>query len=1631
MNDMNNLNISEGATVLFAKLTSNNTGNLFGALISKKFHSSSKQYQGVDNIILSIPALNSDEPEIFKSKIKNNLKDKQVHEANSMYEHSQESKLKYEKQNEKKLSKRILKNSESKQIRPYFTLCPRNEFLSTVYNYNRSKQVISLNDTDVIQSAILALMGIESNIFYLNQSTCDLKSNLDLLALPGNTVTSTANSFKLFSTHLLIRHMLDLCLAGYEHLSDAFYSAIKCIVSDLLHVHDCSLNHLLREFANYSETLKVSMVNVIYRTRIHRKLIWIIISLMFPKNLSLSLKTLLSSSIDNQTIRSKYLQIESWIEYHHSKDGWVIIEDLLESLMTLSKKINNSTTTDIFNTVYEETTSKDWFVSANSHMTEEYVSLLILKLLLKKVSQPFFNTLNSQIFLILNENPSTANDNNFSKTRRNYITADESLLISSASLDIEFSSNQINCCMSSAQDSLTGNDIVSYMLAVNAWCQGRLQIFSSLSLNVLKNLELIPNMNTFVVDGETDSDYSYLFFPSAVHDLSYLSDVEKEIKNRKVALITKVVHNVTIWKKDGFSQFSGTVTTSESVSRDEIIFDIQSVEISNSASIKPDTNVNDSHELLENAALVELSNSPKPILLSDLPHAAYVSSEMMELAKTSLYSKYARLFQNAEFRQNVLTWRQRRLMGKSQRKNALITLFKFEKQFWSHLLLQKENHPSPDVGNDQTIIINEQLTNEGISDETSIVSNNYLDEDLKSTDHFIAAEDSDRITDNAEYVNVIIPSDTDLLSQLPIDYDDSHRSAINSDLFEDNTLKSVSDVQEISHGETDAKSEFHILDNTIVYQHSSTASTVHTAVRVSQPPGGNSTIDLSNSSYNNISKSINQSIQETEFPEFDLLINISPKAAENYRIAETDDNNVPSDIVSNTNKQDMAHNDDHYLDILKSKAIQAVRDYVTYNAQSLSSDLPIDNRTLSHLSTGTKSVKGKNISMNDGVRLSGIGLLAANSARQLATEYFNNKYLKGNSWVNIYDLLYPHQSDTSIAPRLQQDNDLYELFRSLPDALLFLCQMNGIIELNNENVDCSNDSDNTEYQHVYWCERDVFLSKPIDLILKTSLFSIFSLQCKLIDYATVSLALEYGHILHHINYIEDVFLLSPRSDDIMFVSDFVLEAFIDDTNSRKNLQMYRNDSSSCQRSPKILSNFQNVSSIWRLNLINKSLKKALQFRDIKRSSFVKAIDGSSSNKNLLKGDCSFYMLLNENSKMDDFIQHRSRTFAKLCAIVDSSELHNDMNLPWLVENDFDEEVFNIYGLSDICINYKFPVSVTTLNTMSSEYSHYPSMNKFGVFNGDDTKDIGNAVNGLKSLQNAVFSNDVMYLLNMTSKRFLELGQLRSLTRLMWSSQRFKRINKIKKSINGTQINRDLCHHFFYIRDVIRRVCDFTCDRLETARIEFKSKLEENILHHGFAGLVLSVRNYASDLAVSTYSYYSVSSTVDDIADENQSIECNEEKECEIDELILIFNNSLQHFSYLKTYHFERLRIAKSGGIQENTDKSDYDGSLDDDESADEYLTSYESKTSLAAISMYKAIKILLVHCRRTLCYINRLLQCYDDKYDRFHSFLFENVTNSLLEVEKFKSVLKNLLIKDIQLSTSDKSHSEAFLMYLI
>eukprot|EP01041_Mallomonas_annulata_P000894 gene894-1731_t len=351
--------------------------------------------------------------------------------------------------------------------------------------------------------------------------------------------------------------------------------------------------------------------------------------------------------------------------------------------------------------------------------------------------------------------------------------------------------------------------------------------------------------------------------------------------------------------------------------------------------------------------------------------------------------------------------------------------------------------------------------------------------------------------------------------------------------------------------------------------------------------------------------------------------------------------------------------------------------------------------------------------------------------------------------------------------------------------------------------------------------------------MRYSLGNLIKIQSLVLDQATLLAAINNTSLLNHFDLIEDIFLLSPKSNFLSMIVSLMIDdysnTYSNDFNknySHMNLEVDFEDASdvslSYGRHQK-----KHMPRLWSWRIFYKAYKKVLELNNLSNNPFI----------NYIKFELDD-IHEDEDVELNDYNSYNNNTNYKTNNNTHSNNNNNNnnsnnsisfTNTSTVKENDYSllsEGIFCMHGLSCLTIKYNAPSPLS-----------------------------------------AVFSIKTMDNICRVTRRLFEIYQIISISRILWREIRILRIKEDKQRStsqrnNNNNISNELYSKFRLVRMYTQAILDFTSDRLCQLQLQFRDRLEKaaEVGELGFGGLVGLFARHAANLAEATFCMETVNRT---------------------------------------------------------------------------------------------------------------------------------------------------------------------------
>jgi len=370
-----------------------NDGDLFGALIGRKLHTTSNIFKSNSLFSLSVPTISIDEqPDIVESVIyKENKNGISSNDITNIYQPL--SCL-----NDNQEHKDVIQNKEifEKRLKKCLLLSLTTKKQFTDIMYHQFSPYILL-EKDILLKTLLALRGVSSDIYKICHGTfIDVK--FPIIVVPGYSPTSLRRYLSGFRKMYILRLLLECACEAYSYYStDNSLKALGSALYELSLILDSSVMAIETMLADNSEI--VSFISLKTSTEPLQTILWNIICSIAPKDLHNALAEGHFNSFcdvdDSQvTVLEEILQ-----KYLHSNDNWIVstavswdlFEGMYKQLRVRYQVISQISRNNIFSKIDNPTWNADG-------LTTSFANLLVSSFLLHRTSAPSLLSIEQQLF---------------------------------------------------------------------------------------------------------------------------------------------------------------------------------------------------------------------------------------------------------------------------------------------------------------------------------------------------------------------------------------------------------------------------------------------------------------------------------------------------------------------------------------------------------------------------------------------------------------------------------------------------------------------------------------------------------------------------------------------------------------------------------------------------------------------------------------------------------------------------------------------------------------------------------------------------------------------------------------------------------------------------------------------------------------------------------------------------------------------------------------------------------------------------------------------------------------------------------------------------------------------------------
>ena len=705
------------------------SGDLFGALVKRKFHAKSNIYQNGELFGLSLPCLNEHAPDIFNSSVQDALcmSEQGVQEQKT-------SSCVQKPLPHVSIALPVLHSfpsdvcSQLGLIQPntlpkYFSMCSANSFTRATHRVG----LIYLSELDITKTLLIALKGIPSELIRLDRLPA-------MVAIPGRTSATISRFLSDSRFYFVLRCLIDAAVSGFlRHCEDVCSQAMGMQLASLLHVFDSSVTVIYTEINDsHRDSTRCSLVALWECTQLHRTLLLHIFSLIHPADLTIHKGTLSSFTTANNglefSIIAKYLCDLSW----RQPEGWGRLHKLVGLLECIRRSVWESRARPVFQHALFVNTSDFSFQRRNGcgDVGSAYARMVLTGSVVLQVSEPLLREVVQKLYHLDADfhRASTVADNELA----------ESLLIS---IDAVWKASDMD-----GGGECRADCMVEFLLAALAWSRGRVELMlldqSDCDERKGQQVGIAPSKTKRVLDVPIRSDAPNrvprpltqlsggsgrpghaadlhfdrkhvvasfrsicpdLIIPMNAADEAALARVRSQTEHVARGLGAAVQRTVAEWYKVYATMsdyYDEHAVAAESMFAD-VDYHIRPPPRLESLNVPPEP---DPSKLRATAAppeadvasaLISSDSAAKgvddvTIITEPLNAVRTVPRAMMEAAEQRIRAKYEGLMHAVEGRNFATSWRKRQLQRVKQNRIELTALFAQDEREWEGLRLAKE-----------------------------------------------------------------------------------------------------------------------------------------------------------------------------------------------------------------------------------------------------------------------------------------------------------------------------------------------------------------------------------------------------------------------------------------------------------------------------------------------------------------------------------------------------------------------------------------------------------------------------------------------------------------------------------------------------------------------------------------------------------------------------------------------------------------------------------------------------------------------------------------------------------------------------------------------------------------------------
>ena len=629
-----------------------NNGDLFGALINRRIHSSSKVLKSNSLFSLSVPTIDVDEHCDIVQHVIDKENNNQL--TNNIIMNNYESHFE-DNQELQSINDNRTMYDKTRELGPQLSLTTKNEFANIIYNQFTP---FLLPEKELILKSLLALRGISSEIYKLDDEIY-IDSNFPVVLVPGYSPTSIRRYLSNFRKGFMLRLLIGCACDAFSSSSDSSQQALGSALNELSFILDSSIMAMENELNCNS-----SFINLWTSSEPLRFILWNIVCSIAPEDLFLVLHQGKLNFINEnddafqahyQLIR-KYATInESWI-INNSAVSWDLFEKLYEKVKNRRHIVWQQSCQTIFSDL-ERTQLYYFHNSSDNDPTLTFANFMMVSFLLNRAAVPSLSLLEKLLFKM---------DNDTDLSHINDIDVILSLRICSDDLWDEY------------------DDIVNYLRNMNMWLRGRLSVIK-LYENETQNVVQNGSMSYSLIDMCNDFT-SKLLIPMQEVDEIHLAKTILKSKKKQKLLCHFILSKVDEWIMDNNPDQLENITTDLHTQNNVDGYNMPLV-----TDLHPEDTfivrndiifIEQKKEQVDESKYDQYATSLTPINSIRL-----VETELLEKAKQDYIQKYEESTILLEKKEKKMQWIKTRMNQIVDSRNLLLDMYNLEYNQW---LLQSQ-----------------------------------------------------------------------------------------------------------------------------------------------------------------------------------------------------------------------------------------------------------------------------------------------------------------------------------------------------------------------------------------------------------------------------------------------------------------------------------------------------------------------------------------------------------------------------------------------------------------------------------------------------------------------------------------------------------------------------------------------------------------------------------------------------------------------------------------------------------------------------------------------------------------------------------------------------------------------------